>query len=98
MHAPTTVDPLHPLSVKIREFTSKRKKTEEDQAAIADLEFEAGLYFDEEIGPYIPGHVIDAAIAAGAKMQKRGRDIKKAYATFDERVKREPLTRLLGEQ
>jgi hypothetical protein len=37
MHNATTVDPLHPISAKMREFTSKRKKTEDDQASIADL-------------------------------------------------------------
>lgn len=87
MHAPTTVDPLHPLTVQMKKVTSKRKKTEEDQEIIAQMELEAGIYYDDKLGPYIPGACIDAAIAKGAAMQKRGRDIKKAYMTFDERVK-----------
>jgi len=87
MHAPRTVDPLDPITVQIKKVTGKRKKTEEDQAIIAALELEAGIYFDKDLGPYIPGNCIDASIAKGAAMLKRGRDIKKAYATFDERVR-----------
>lgn len=87
MHSPRTVDPLDPLTVEMRKITGKKKKTGEDQAAIALLELRAGYYFDDAIGPYIPGHMIDAAVAKGATMLRRGTDIKKAYATFDEKIK-----------
>ena len=30
MHSPKTVNPLHPLALELKKYTSKRKKTEDD--------------------------------------------------------------------
>lgn len=37
-------DPLHPLTKTIKQFSGKRKKTDEDLEAIAKLEWYGGLY------------------------------------------------------
>jgi hypothetical protein len=87
LHAPRTVDPLDPITIEMKRISAKRKKTEDDHAEIALLELTAGLYFDDQLGPYLPGHMIDAAVAKGATALRRGADIKKAYATFDEKIK-----------
>ena len=54
MHSPKTVNPLHPLALELKKYTSKRKKTEDDLQKISDLEWEAGLYYDEANGLHIP--------------------------------------------
>ncbi len=72
MHSPKTVNPLHPISMKMKEYTSKRKKTEEDLLKISDLEWEAGVYWDDSIGLNIPNECIAATLLAGAKFNKNG--------------------------
>lgn len=75
MHDCKCVNPLHPISLEIKALTSKRKKTEEDLSRLSDLEFEAGLYWDDAIGVYVPGENISRCIEDGAKFMKRGKDI-----------------------
>jgi hypothetical protein len=77
MHSCQCVNPLHPISLEMKKITSKRKKTEEDLVALADLEWEAGAYWKDEIGLYIPAENVEATIVNGAKAFKRGKDIEK---------------------
>jgi len=75
MHNNQGVNPLHPLARELKTYTSKRTKTEEDLIAISDLEWLLGIYYDKEIGPYLPQHMIMACIENGAKKQKLGTTI-----------------------
>ena len=77
MHSCKCVNPLHPLSIALKKYTSKRKKTEDDLIAISNLEWEAGAYWEDGIGLYIPAENVEATIQNGAKSIKKGTDIKK---------------------
>ena len=79
MHSCQSVNPLHPLTRQMKTLTGKRKKTEEDLIALSDLEWEAGLYWDEKIGLYIPAENIEATVREGAKARKKGKDIVRAF-------------------
>lgn len=81
MHSPKTVNPLHPLAIELKKYTSKRKKTEEDLAKISELEWEAGLYYDEENGLHIPTECLQKTLQNGAALFKAGRDIQR-YCQF----------------
>lgn len=89
MHSPKTVNPLHPLAIELKKYTSKRKKTEDDLKKISELEWEAGLYYDENNGLHIPVECIQKTLQNGAKMFKSGKDIERyvqfvsSVATFD---------------
>ena len=72
MHSPKCVNPLHPIAMEMKKYTSKRKKTEEDLLKISDLEWEAGVYWDDSIGLYIPNECIAATLLGGAKFNKNG--------------------------
>lgn len=68
MHNGRLADPIDDMAKAISEITDKRDKTPTDQEQIADLEWRGSLYFDRELGTYIPsGNVIrsfrDAATA-----------------------------------
>ena len=76
-HSPKCVNPLHPLTLEMKKLTSKKKKTEEDLTKIADLEWEMGVYWDDNIGLVIPNECITATIQSGAKMNKNGTAIAK---------------------
>lgn len=84
-------NPLHPLTKEIKRFSSKKPKTEEDQMALAKLEWLAGLYVQEmptvEVhggnvtfsggsGVCIPSDVLEAMIVSGAKKRKLGTQFK----------------------
>ena len=79
MHSSKTVNPLHPLSVKLKKLTSNKKKSEDDLLKISDLEWEASLYYEPGIGLYIPSENIEASVREGAKARKKGKDIEKAF-------------------
>lgn len=73
MHSAKGVNPTHPLVKEKSKYTSKRKKTEDDQAIINRIDWLLGLYHDEKIGYYIPSEVIDSCLWNGAKKYKLGK-------------------------
>jgi hypothetical protein len=66
MHNGQTANPLNQYAKAMKEISSKRKKTDADHESLANIEWEASLYFDPESGPYIPAENIEAAIAESA--------------------------------
>lgn len=83
MHSPKCVNPLHPLAKQMKALTSKKKKTEADLEAISDLEWEAGAYWDDNIGLYIPNECLAATFLEGAKMNKNGSTFQKYVQVVD---------------
>lgn len=77
MHSCQCVNPLHPISLELKKYTSKRKKTDDDYVKMADLEWEAGAYWKDGLGLYIPAENVEATIINGAKAYKKGKDIEK---------------------
>lgn len=89
MHSCQCVNPLHPIAKELRKYTSKKKKTDEDYEIISNLEWEAGAYWKDGLGLYIPAENVEATIVNGAKANKKGTDIEKycdvtdLYIPFD---------------
>lgn len=84
LHSCQCVNPLHPISVKLKALTGKRKKTEDDLRLISDLEWEGGLYWDDDMNaPYIPAENLEATIKEAAKHWKRGKDVAMAFSVLD---------------
>lgn len=77
MHSCQCVNPLHPIAIELKKYTSKREKSEEDLLKISDLDWESGLYWNDEIGAYIPAENVEATIINGAKSFRKGTDIQK---------------------
>lgn len=73
MHNARLVDPTNHFSREMSKITGKMKKTDEDFDALKRLEFEGGLYWSAELGPYIPGEWIDSVIREGAKKSRKGK-------------------------
>jgi hypothetical protein len=72
-HSGQTADPLNRYAKALKEVSSKRKKTEADFEQLAKIEFEAGLYLNKAGQVIIPGRVIEAALAEGAKKSREGK-------------------------
>ena len=80
------VNPLDPLARELAKFTGKRKKTEEDHEMISRLEYELGLYWDEDLGPFIPTGNVHKALVEGARQSKLGRTIEQGCFPLEVRV------------
>jgi len=87
MHNGRLSNPLDPLAKEMKAITSKRKKTDDDFVHLSYLEFAGGMYFDEDLGPYVPGQNIDAAIWEAAKIQKMGQAVKRGLQVIENKIK-----------
>lgn len=91
MHNIRLANPLDPIVQSIATITSKKPKdkTIEDLKQLAWLEFQGGLYWDEKIGPYIPGRVMHAVIVEAAKRQRKGAAIDRSLIVSEHKIKLE---------
>lgn len=80
------VNPLDPLVREKNKITSKRGKQEEDHELIARIEFELGLYWHEDIGPFLPTGNIHKALVEGARQSKRGKSVEQGCFPLEVRV------------
>lgn len=77
MHSDTMVDPFHDLTREKKRLTSKKtNKTDDDLRRIDEIEFTAGLYLHDTLGPVIPGANVDRMIVDAAKRTKAGNKAK----------------------
>ena len=83
MHSCQCVNPLHPIAKELKKYTSKKNKTDEDLIKISDLEWEAGAYWKDGFGLYMPAENVEATIQNGAKANKKGKDIEKYVNVTD---------------
>jgi len=65
-------NPLNSYYKKLKEVTSKRKKTEEDHEAILKIQWEASLYWSDMLGLYMPWENLSACLLKAAKSHKMG--------------------------
>ena len=87
LNNPQTVDPFNHFSKDKSALTSKRKKTDEDLKKIRDIEVQAKLYFDEELGVYVPATWITSAIAGNSWAQAKIRKAEIRSAVFPSQTK-----------
>lgn len=83
------VNPLHPLTIAKKKISGKRKKTEEDNLEMMMLDWELGLYWNDEIGAFIPAQNVEASLRDAAKSIKKGKDITKGVFVFPDMIKLE---------
>lgn len=83
MHSARGVDPLDPVVKQIKAITAKRKKTEEDMATVARLEFEVSMYFLDSVGPFIPGVNVEKCLVEGGRITKSGKNVERGLFVLD---------------
>jgi hypothetical protein len=87
MHSDRFANPLDPDAKAHKVLTSKRNKTDEDHQAIAISEWKGALYYDEEIGPYLPSANVRATLVDGAKLSKLGKAIQRGTLILADKLK-----------
>lgn len=80
------VNPLDPLVRELAKITGKRKKTEDDHELISRLEFELGLYWHEDIGPFMPTGNVHKSFVEGARQSKLGKNLEQGSFPTEVRV------------
>jgi len=63
-----------------------KKKSLDDQSRLREMEWKLRLYFDDKIGPYIPGKNIKEMLRSAATKWKRGEDIKRSLVVVETRI------------
>jgi len=86
MHAPRTVNPLDEMTKEIKRYTSKRTKTEDDHLTIARLEWEAGLYYETGVGPYIPGENALKCLRDAGALARQGAAVVRAVVIAEDKL------------
>jgi len=76
MKCDTLANPLHPTTKKMKEFTALKSKQDEHHMAIAKLQWEASMYYDDEIGVYLSSKMIIGCMRASARKEKKGLQMK----------------------
>lgn len=83
MHNVRLASPLNSYAKRMKALNAKRVKTDEDRFEIAHVEWEGGLYFDDEIGPYIPAPSVYRSLIDGARLTKAGKKIERGVTMTD---------------
>ncbi len=86
VHSARGSNPLDPAAIAHSALTSKRTKTEQDHRQIAESEWHLGLYYDKELGPFLPSANIMAAVHAGAKQHKNGAPFGRSTLILEEKI------------
>ena len=71
-HSGALVDPQNEFTRRIKEISSKRPKTDADQAEISELEYLGAFYCDDDGKIVMPDVNLMATIIEGAKKFKKG--------------------------
>ena len=84
LHNPESLaNPVSPLAQQIKTLTSKRKKTADDYKAIAQLEFEGGLYWDDKLGVVVPSWNVQKCLIEAARLRRLGKGIERGATILD---------------
>lgn len=80
------VDRESDLYREYRALSKARAKTIEQEAQLRELEWHTRIYFDETIGPYIPGKNLKELLRSAATKQKLGESVRRSLVIPDYRV------------
>jgi hypothetical protein len=86
LNNPQTVNPMNEYSKALKELTSKRSKTDDDQNEIFHLKFLASCYYSNRGEYIIPANMIAKSFEAGAKENKLGAKFQRSLFVFNDGV------------
>lgn len=89
MHSDKFANPLDPAA---REHSAlvkrqKKEKTQELMLQVMESEWYGCFYWDDAVGPYIPGQNFKSALEGGAKMSRKGSNIRRGVLIADQKIK-----------
>ncbi len=87
-HNVRLANPLDPIVREIKKLTKKRtNKTDDDLVEIGRLEFEGGLYWDDDDGPIVPAQNVMKCLVEAARTLKLGKQVERGIVPADPHYK-----------
>lgn len=88
MHADTLLDITHPLTREMKKLTGKRSsdRTIDDEMNMAKIEWHAGIYHDEELGPYVPSVNVKEMLAQAATRWRKGSTVTRTFIILTQKI------------
>ena len=86
LNNPQTVNPMNEYSKALKELTSKRTKTDDDQNEIFHLKFIASCYYNNKGQYFLPANMIAKSFEAGAKENKLGAKFQRSVFVFNDGI------------
>lgn len=83
LHNVQLASQFNPYAKELKKLNNNRAKTEEDRMEIARVEFEGSLYWDNTLGPVIPGANLFASLIGGAKLRRGGMKVQRGLIVED---------------
>jgi hypothetical protein len=83
LHNNQMADPLNIFKKAMSQITGKRKRTDSDELLLSRIEWEGGLYFDNDGFLAMPGQNIERMILDAAKKNKNGVKVKEGLRVED---------------
>ena len=85
MNSDIYTNPLDERTKRHQMLIHKKKKTADDHEIIARSSWRGSMYFDDDIGPYLPGVNVESSLIAGAKLSRLGTQIKRSIEIIEDR-------------
>ena len=86
MHNVRLASPMDSFAKRLSALNKAKpssRRTDEDRLDIARVEWEGGLYFDSEVGPYVPASWVFKSILEGARLGRRGQKIESGLTVVE---------------
>ena len=86
MHNVRLASPMNKYAKQLSALTSAKtssKRTDQDRIEIARVEFEGGMYHDEELGPYAPAKWFSKNLLDAARRGRRGKLVEEGVMVAD---------------
>lgn len=83
MHNVRLANPRDPFAQQLKSVSGKRRKTEENYEEMSHIEYLGGLYYDAELGPYVPGEWLLASLVKAAGMHRQGPKVQRGLLLGD---------------
>ena len=86
LNNPQTVNPMNEYAKALKELTSKRSKTDDDQNEIFHLKFLASCYYNDKGQYIIPANMIAKSFESAAKENKLGAKFQRSVFVLKDSV------------
>lgn len=84
-HHQRMADPLDPAAKALKLITGKTRKTEEDHAEMARVEFMGSAYHDHQLGPYAPAEWVWRSVRTAAAQFRKGAPMERSLLVIPNR-------------
>jgi hypothetical protein len=83
---PQTADRLNEWSQLIGELTGNKKRTDDEERQLQRLKWEASLYHDPDLGPYLPGIAAWKAIVEAGRVSRKGKQVERGLSPLTDKM------------